>query len=266
MSEEILQTLGRVDGRVFDARRLRPADVTQLRSIGGLECPVCRSEATLVITEEGPMVAHRATHEPEDAERRTAKRQLAAQLERLFPGAVISLDVDLGDPELGFADIAIVRPNGARIAITYRSGEMRARAAGERTERLAAGRIRHLWLLDARRLNKTARRGAETQVRPVTLKALETSLVAADEPLIYADAGKALAHWVTPPAAALELTRLGLGRIGRLDCLIRRYRFSQLRLREGRWWADTSFDGPPPPAPPLPERLQNKLEELRGAA
>lgn len=246
---------------IVDLRRLGPAQIETLRR-EALTCPVCRRPGRIVISEQGPVFAHEADHEPETPARRQAKGDLLLHLRKIiFPQATVAADVLLPG---GVADLAVVRPNGTRIAIRL-AKEVEAREIEAWEESLRAERIQPLWLFDAGRLPEASRKKEESEFRPVSYRSAECALLQAKQPLLYYQPRGRRLHLVEAQPELRELAEAGLPSLGQVSSLIRRFRLSGLRVKAGRWWIDEMLypEDLDLPARPLPKRIQKKLEELR---
>jgi hypothetical protein len=109
------------------------------------------------------------------------------------------------------------------------------------------------------------RRGQSKELRKVTVGALETGLLSENLQLLYVDPARREVTWVRPPAAIVELARLGDKKIGRVDCFVKTYKLNQLRMGDGRFWFDVPIEYKPPRQPQLPDNLKKRLEKLRAA-
>lgn len=264
----VRQTAALVDGRPFDLRRVRPAQVAEVRELadtGRLICPSCREPLRVAIDASGVQGGHEggAHHEPEDLVARLSKEMLHQRLARLFPSAVVEEDVELGKPDR-LADIVLVRDNGGRLAIEFQGSDFPKGKLGPLLQGYEQSALRALWILDSRRLKVTSIKG---QVATVNVGRLEVDLLRAGEPLLYLEPNRRQILRLLIPGAAQQLLRHeSVASLGRLPCLMRRYRLAQLRIREGRWFIDADYDLPLPKPPPLPKRLQRKLEKLQPQA
>jgi hypothetical protein len=259
-------------GNVYDTSSLTKAQFDLLLAAeqrGELFCPTCKGRMRLVVDHGGVHATHLAPnpfagHEPEDYTLRRVKHAMARHLQRLFPSAPLDLDVHL--PEIGhLADIVVVTPHGGRLAVEVQRADISADEISSLRERYASLAIGCLWVLDPRRGKMTRGKGP---IRRVMLDRLETALLAAGEPLVVCDpAATRQVMWIRPHPQARELAALGEEKIGRVDCLVRQYSLSQLRVNEGKWHVPSAkYDPAPPPYPPLPAPVQRKLDRRRAAA
>lgn len=259
-----------IAGELVASNELTPAEITAVRlaeTAKNVHCPICRGPMRITITETGPVGVHAHTpenpyagHEPEDTHARQSKQMLAQRVQEMFPEGSVQIDAHL--PAINHvADIALVNPMGGKLAIEHQGADLtRVEVAARRDDYQKEG-IRCLWVLDSRRLKLTKKGG---QIRKAMLGELETSFLALDEPLVYLEAHDHHLTWLRPHPDAVELAKLGEKRLGRVECLLRRYRFAQLRIRDGQWWVDRSLDSPVLQQPgALPVALQKKLAKLR---
>lgn len=259
-----------VRGEMIDVTTLTPPQVVDMRAAeaaGEVYCPTCQGPLRLVISSSGPVAVHTPEnpfreHEPEDHHSRRAKHLLKQRLQDLFPSGNVQLDAQLPSAEQ-LADVALVNPRGGKVVVEYQTQDLDTAQVRARAHAYESQGIRCLWLVDIRRLKLTKKGEA---VKKATLNKLETALLAAGEPLIYLDAGPRQVVWLRPHPDAVELARLGEGRIGQVECLVRRYPLSGLRLRDAQWQVDTSMDETVAPPAPLPANLQKKLNNRREAA
>jgi hypothetical protein len=259
-----------LDNEIVETPLLSPSAITRVRAAeheGRVTCPTCNGPMRLVIDDETTALHLPpnpfAEHEPEDFSLRRAKRLLAKHLSSLFPSA--PLDIDVHMPEIGhLADVVVITPYGGRLAVEVQLADMRAADVDDLVGRYQEHGIRCLWALDARRL-KLPKRKKQGVVAKATLEHLETALISRGEPLLFIDIETREVVWLHPNPRARELACLGESRIGRVECLIRRYPLSQLRVRNGAWWAPTIFDQRPPAPPALPANLQRKLDKRLAA-
>lgn len=265
-----------VGGRLVETTHLLPSDIARVRRAeaeGLVLCPTCNGEMRVALAAGGPYAVHTGenpyrAHEPEDAALRKAKRLLAAHLRRLLPRPEehaasqhwqIALDVPLA--ELGhLTDIVAVSDHGAKLAVELQAADLSVAELKAIRSGLEEEGIRCLWLLDGRRLQMTKSGG---EIRKVMLEQLETALLACGEPILYLNLDDHELVRIYAGQELIELAQLSERRIGRAECLVRRYPLSQLRLRSGRWWLDTRYDKPQPPARALPENLAKRLVRLR---
>jgi len=257
-------------GRLRDASKLSQLDVQDVRQAEGegqVVCPTCRGPVRVVIGPDGPVVMHTgenpyAGHEPEDLSVRQGKKLLSEHLQKRFPSGKVRLDVPV--PEAGqLADMAFVNPRGGKMVVEYQAQDILGREVRDRAAAYEEQGVRCLWMLDSSRLKLTK---SGSLIKKVTLERLETALMAMGEPLIYLDSKSKMVALVRPHKGAVELAKLGEPRIGQVPAIVRRYRLSGLRVREGNWWIDTSYDGQVTLTKPLPESLQKKLASRRATA
>jgi hypothetical protein len=259
-------------GELRDVAKLTQLDMRSVREAeaqGQVTCPTCRGQMRVVIGPEGPQAEHvgenpYATHEPEDFHVRRGKRLLAEHLQARFPSGTVSIDTFV--PEVGqLADIAFVNSKGGKMVVEYQAHDILGREVKERSALYEGQGIRCLWMLDSSRL-KLAAGGAGGVIKKATLERLETAILGLGEPLLYLDVRTRQVAWVRPHPGAVELARLGEPRIGQVPCLVRRYRLSGLRVREGAWWVDTSCDPRVSMSKSLPPAVANRLEARRASA
>jgi hypothetical protein len=198
-------------------------------------------------------------HEVEDPHSRQAKHLLLQTLQSLFSSGNVQLDVQLPNAEQ-IADVALTNPQGGKVVVEYQTQDLSVQQVRARISTYENQGVRCLWLLDIRRL-KLAKKG--DAVKKATLNKLETALLAVGEPIIYVDAPARQIVWLRPNPSAVELALSGDARIGQVECLLRRYHLSSLRVRDGNWWVDTSLDEDPPAIPALPANLQKRLDRRR---
>ena len=256
---ETEQPLALSGDEVIDLRRRTPAEIEALRK-SGLFCPVCRKEGRIVISSAGPVFSHEAGHEPETPRRMRARSDLRSHLQGIiFPGARVALNAVL---EQGIADIAVVRPNGTRIAIRLLNENIAPEEIFLWDKELRAERIRPMWILDAQRLPPAASRGLEAEVRAVSYRGTECALLRLGEPLLHYEPERRLLHLVDPQPELYELIGNGDLSMGRVSSLIRRYRLSSLHVRAGEWWRDRGLfeEELPIPPPEVPERILKRLD------
>jgi hypothetical protein len=260
-----------IAGRIVDAGTLVHSDVPRVRELeraGAVLCPTCREPVQVVMGDSGAYVEHLpgsvfGEHEPEDPVMRSSKRLLASHLHSLFGSATVAVDGRID--EIGrMADVVMVTGEGGRLAIEVQAQDMPARDVAAAQDAYAELGILSLWLLDSRRLViGRPRRGLDKRIRKVRLDRLETGLLAAGVQLLYLDPRRREVVFVRPPAAAVELARLGDPRLGRLDCLVLTFKLNQLRMRGGRFSLDMSYVSRMPAAPQLPPALQRRLARRR---
>lgn len=264
----VKQTAALVNGQPYDLRKIRPAQIPELRQLeaqSALRCPACGGELRVVIEDEGPVAEHHGVsieHEPEDPITRISKEIIRRKMAELFPRAAIELDVKLDKPAR-LADLVAVRDNGGRLIVEHQAADMKK---GQMAELVAGYReegLRALWLLDPRRL-KVGK--VKNQVATVNIGKLEVDLLREGEPLLYLEPhGRRVMRLLIPAQARELLKHDKVTSLGRLPCLMRHYKLDQLRVKAGQWQMVTDYDPPLPAPPALPKRLQKKLETLEKA-
>jgi len=258
------QTAVNVGEQPMDLRTVRPADMEQIRELEQqslITCPACGDDIRVVIDRGGPVGEHMSpmTHENEDPPMRFGKHLLLQRMRELFPSAIVDTDISLDHPHR-LVDVVAVRDNGGRLAIELQGADMKK---GQLEKVVAAYReeaIRCLWLLDWRRAKPGRQKG---EIVTLGIGKLEVDMIRVDEPLLYFDIQRKEVVRVLVPSSLQPLINTEkTTSLGRLPCLVRRYTLDQLRIREGSWFVDTTFDRALPSPPDLPKRLQDKLEKL----
>lgn len=265
MSKNLAHHFFLVHKKLVAVSKLTPSqikDVRQAEALGEVRCPTCLQEMRLEITGQGPVAIHRednslTRHEVEDQIARQGKHILSALLSEMFPNAIVQLDVVF--PEIGLlADLVVVNTMGGKLVIEYQRADLSAAEADERQQAYVQQGIECLWLLNARRLKMEKK---TTGVKKVTLEKLETSLLANNNPVIYFNPQNKQIVWIHAPEKIVQLALLGEPRIGQVECLVRPYRLTQLRVREGQWWVDHRLEAKLNLPTDIPATLKRKLEE-----
>lgn len=267
MAKKASHLFVRFDGRVYYTPKMTPADVVAARKAeasSALTCPLCDLPMRLQIEQAGPVAYHTSNdpltrHEPETPNLRRLKSLTVSRLKELVPSATIDADVVMEDLGL-IGDVALVTGKGGRLVVEVHAADISAREVRKFNDAWTEQAVKCLWILDYSRLRLPKSGGI---IKKTTLSGLETGLLSIGQPLIYLDGRDKTITKLTPPPEAVELARLGEPRIGQVECLIRRYRLDQLRLKNGAWWVDTRFDSPAPKPREISARLKKKLEQRR---
>jgi len=265
------------DRRQIDLTRVSPARIPQLRQLeaeGQLRCPICSAEVSLQIGKQGPVAAERTGqkrlfHEPEDRARIEDKNELTRQLERLFPSAAIDENVYL-DEANRFADIVVVKRNGGRLAIEYRSNDMRLGELTAVLSRYRQAAIQPLILLDARRLDL---RRLGYGINTARIGRFELELVREQLALFYYLSGTSKLVRSEPrllrvhiPSEINPIIASGSNRsLGKIPVAIRGYPFDRLRIQRGAWTVQSDWDPPLPGPPALSAALLAKIAKANAS-
>lgn len=231
----------------------------------GLSCPTCGRPVVL-----DPASAHllHATpvpeHDPDTGAHQAARRIIRRRLDELFPSALIDTSVEFESCDY-LADIALVSPRGAKLVVEIADAQRSAERYREIVRSLAAEGVASLWI-STMSLFVATKRWPSTMVAKLNLGHLQTAILADTGVLMFAHP-KDLQIWTARPhPQALELARAGEPRLGVVECLVRRYPLSQLRMRGGAIQLITEYDPPAPPPGPLSKTLTDKLNRRRQAA
>lgn len=241
---------------IRDARKFLPADIEAVRASGAL-CPVCREPGSVTLEQGEPLFVHDALHEPETPERQEMRGLLGRWMHSSLRDARVRTLLPWNDT---FLDVGAVRYDGARVALRILSedperGELQALRDGLRQERTVL-----LLLLDASRLPpKAFRPGA--QVLGIRFRRAESDMLRLGDPLLYFEPRRRGLFLLEPPEEVLPLLREPQN-LGQCKGVLRHYRFSELHLRQGRWWIDRRFDEDPTLKPDLNRTILERLRQL----
>lgn len=257
------QTAALVDSKLINTSALAPATIAAFRAQEKqVLCATCREPVVISISDTGPFCLHSGeqNHLPEDPIIWTGKKLLLERMRDLFSQAKVERDVFDGEE---FADITIVLDNSGKIVVRFISENLAPKEVLRIHEYWEALGVRCLWIADWRKLNLSKTANKNSTITAATLGKLETALIKIDEPLLYMDIERRNILTLKVPGAAAALVRHDIvPTAGRLKCFLQRYRIGQLRLSDGDWRLETTYDTRPPKVPDLPKRLQDKLELL----
>lgn len=242
------------DGTLLDATGMSPGEIAIARERSP-RCALCKKEGQIAVPKT-PVFRHDGEHPPDAPERRVLVLLLRQRLQALFPDSKQSKGLFL---EGSWADLALVRSNGAKLAVQIiGNGDDREKKLEEWRDKLESQRTEALFLLGAERLAKSAVK-EESASRGITIKKAETDLLAMGEPLVYIDETGTLRKASVPEQVA-RLAKISEKTIGRVRVPLRVYHLRQMEIREGRWWFDTRWDKDIA-APPLPRGLKERIEK-----
>lgn len=254
----IKQPVALHQGKLVSVDRLSPGEITSLRD-ETLLCPVCEKEGSVAVEDSGPLFAHSANHEPETRERMQSKKLLQEHLKYIFSQAQLELNVNIGGQN---ADIAILHPKGARIALRYFSSRQGIETIPLWRDVLLRERVHFISILDADILPRTIRRKEGTEARKLVVSKLESTLLAMGEDLLYLNGKERLLHSpsISPRVVALAEATQGK-HLGSVPVVFYRHKLSALRVVQGRWVLDRTYNDPSPIAG-YEEKFSSALEGM----
>lgn len=261
-----------------------PRHIAALREAGrrgNLHCLLCQQDLELVAiaaieadAAPGYALAHPdgqiVGHEPETIMRRRGRRLLRERLEELFTTATIDEIVAVSDDVT--VDALVLTGHGGKLAVILRHEPCKLRRHERILHELERQGIALLWLGVAEglartpiRLTQQDRRAGQEQMWRITLDETETALVAAGRPLWYLQPKQRSLLLVHPHPQAVELVQSGmLLKLGSIECALREYPISQLRVSAGMVAVLDVYDPPLPAFAALPKRLVSRYAGLVG--
>jgi hypothetical protein len=255
---KVTQPLAVHKNTLLEVNKLSPAEIAALRN-ESIFCPVCKKEGILTITEDGPLFAHTADHESETKKRDLGKKIFAEQLRYIFSEATVERNIEFTGQ---IADIALLHPKGTRIAIRYITSGEGIETLPLWREALLQDKIHFLSLLDADRLPVTTQKKKETEARKLVIGKPESMLLALGEDLLYFHVKERLLHLasISERVRSFSLHTQGK-RIGSVPAVFYRHNLSALRVVQGRWYLDNTYNDPSP-IHGFEEQIPGKLDSI----
>lgn len=200
-------------------------------------------------------------HEPETPEHYRARHLMLHRLKTLFPSATIAEGAPLADRAI---DCLLVTNRGGRLAVEIECEPMSGEQWRARRDALLKEGIITLWILGSEQLPyKTYKKRPTVSMK---LNDLHCAMLADGEHLWMLDHASGYLVRIIPRPEVMELIGFGMKRINyQVECAIRRYPLSQLRMRAGSAEVLTRFDPPMPEFGPLQKRLADKIIQLRAS-